>query len=459
MDANKKLIAKIGGVFVAILLFLTFFSSTIYNFNLPSVVVGYTREGVLTNYAEGRGVVEFARMELYYADATGRIELGATAGDSVKAGGELYSITSDVQGLRDSLDERLRGEERLKLRIERAKEDRQGAEANLANLRNDADSFEFDPSEFDYDMKRTEAQISAAERELGDLAALFELGAVAQREIDEKEAALDGLATLLQQQNERKQRAQENFDKSVEAGRREYESRRKDLARVVSDYDFQIGDHEFELATNRAEIDKLMAQIEAGGRASALAGSGGIVREVRAGIETGAHVNKNELIMRIGAKEGGFKATVDLPESVDFISAGDSVTFNIRSRDLYGQSGEVESLMFVGGRLRATIRFESGSVTGGETIDLRVQSVSRLHEMVIPSRALRTDDQGDYVLYVERRESAFGHEYFARRERVSVIAQDNHNAAVWMYGSDEKPAIIISSDKALSEGDRVRIVG
>jgi len=458
MDTNKKLIARIGGVFVAILLFLTFFSSTIYNFNLPGVVVEYPRQGVLTNYAEGRGIVEFARMELHHAEGAGRITLLVSEGETVTAGSELYFIESDIEDLRKSLDERLQGGERLEMRTERARADLQHARNSLANLKNEAGSGGFDAPEYDYEIQRIQALIGAAERELGDLEALFELGAASQREIDDMEYALGSLALQLQQQQDRKQRALESYNRAVEAGARELESRRAGIEKAVADCEFQIGDLEFETAANRQEIDRLKSQIDAGGRIAALAGSGGAVREIRAGLETGAHVGKNDLIMRVGAADGGFRTTVDLPESVDFLNVGDPVTLRIRSRDIYGLGGEVSSLAFFNGRLRTGVAFDSENVGGGETVEVTVQSTSQLYDLLVPVRALRSDQYGDYILYAEKSRGALGDEFIARKNQVRVLGHDSHNAAIIMFSSDDRLAIIVSSDKGVSDGDRVRIV-
>jgi len=458
MDVNKRLITKIGGVFVAILLFLTFFSSTIYSFNLPGVVVGYTRQGVLTKSAEGRGIVEFARMEPYYADRAGKVTLLVSEGERVATGSELFTITSELEDLREALDGRQRSEERLNMRLESARSDLQHARNSLAGLRNEAEAHEFDATEFDYEIQRVETQIGAMERDLSDLKALFELGAVPQREIDEKEAAIDGLNLQLTQQHERKQRALENYNKAVEAGARELASRRAGLEKSVADYSFQVYDCEFEIASNSLEMDRLRAQIEAGGIMAITSDSYGRVREIRAGIETGAFVNKNELIMRVGTTVDGFKTVVELPESVDFLSAGDPVSFNISSRDIYGLEGVVESLMFYNGRLKAVIGFASGKVGGGETAEVKIQKTSQLYDMLIPNRALRFDDNGAYVLYVEMVSGFFGDEYYARRARVMVNERDNYNTAIFMLLGEEKPAIILNSDKAVYEGDRVRVV-
>jgi hypothetical protein len=97
MDKNKKIIAKISAAFVGILLLLTFFSNTIFNFNLTNVSVAFTREGVLVRNAVGRGIAEFAEVDEYFSEIAGRVEVFVSEGDFVYVGDELYTIFADVE--------------------------------------------------------------------------------------------------------------------------------------------------------------------------------------------------------------------------------------------------------------------------------------------------------------------------------------------------------------------------
>jgi hypothetical protein len=135
----------------------------------------------------------------------------------------------------------------------------------------------------------------------------------------------------------------------------------------------------------------------------------------------------------------------------------DTVTLNIRARDLLAMPGSIYSLVFVEGRLRAEVRFESDSVSGGETVELRAERISSLFETIVPNNAIRTDTFGDFVLFAEMVEGTLRNEYFARRISARVIAKDSRNAAVFLFTEQRLP-IIINSDRTVSEGERIRIV-
>ena len=448
MDVHKKLIAKIAAVFVAVLLFLTFFSSTIYNFNLPSVTVDFTKEGVLTKSAEGMATVEYVEKDMYYAEASGRITLLVLEGEMVSEESELYTIDADVESLQHVIDELLLNEERIQLRIDRARADSSRAQESLGNFIEE--STEFDPSEFDFELQRLQTEVEAAQRDLDDYTVLYEAGIVSLRELEDIQAVLDGHDFMLQLQNDRMKRAQEDHARLLR-------DRTRDLERAAADIRGQIREHEFELSANQREIDRIRAQIENSGVVTVLSERSGLVRDVHA--DTGMHVNKNELLMTVGAANGGFKAVLDLPENVDYLSVGDMIPFEIRSKDILNRSGEIRSLLLDGGRLKAEIQFRIQGLRGGETLEFKVTDTSRLHGMLIPNSALRTNGPGEYfVLYAEMEEDSGSDEFFARRMPVEVIASDNQSTAIRMR-TDERLSIIINSDRVVSEGDKIRIVG
>jgi len=412
MDTNKKLIIKIGAIFIGVLLFLTFFSNTIYNFNLPSVVVEYPREGAITRTATGQGVVDFTAKDSYYAKIGGQIELLVAEGEIVAAGGLLYTVTAA-----DTLDEDI-----INLKLSKAIADKAFAQQGLNDLR-------AGKSEYDQEIEKARLAMEAARKELADLRLLYEAGAIAQKDLDDQQAAFDSLDIQYQQQSERKQKSRQELEKSVR------------------DLQYQI--EEYELA--------LLAGAE--GEITVTAARSGIVREISGGVETGAYISPNELVMKIGVSDENLLAVFALPENTDYLNIGDAVTVSIKSRNIYNAPGEITRLIMEDGRLKAAVQFSAAAhVTGGETAELKVHNTSALYQNIIPLSAVRSDTQGEYILYAERVKSSFGYEYYARRADVWLESRDNYNAALWIYSARDRRPVIINSDKAIVEGDMIRIV-
>lgn len=84
---NKNYFAKVFGIFMGIVLLLTFFSKSIYNYQLPVVSVSTPKQGKLSFTATGTAEVSYSHMESVYADVDGRVkEILVQAGEEVKKG-------------------------------------------------------------------------------------------------------------------------------------------------------------------------------------------------------------------------------------------------------------------------------------------------------------------------------------------------------------------------------------
>ena len=377
MTRIKKLILKIGAVFIGALLLLTFFSRTIYSINLPAVVLEYPSEGSIIRTANGQGIVDFTVKDAYYAEESGKVELLVTAGELVEAGRELFSITAE--GTADA--------DIIRLKLQRARSERD----NLQNL-----------------------DLAAAQKDMENSTMLYEEGIITKSQLDEQILS--------------------------------YQLKQQDVNKTLRDLQYEIEEYELQLK----DITR--------GTTIVTAKRGGMVREIDNDIDSGAYVNQNVMIMRIGVAEEGYKALFSLPENVDYLQLGDAVTFNVRSRSLYGVNGEINRLIMENGRLMAQVIFMADGVFGGETAEINVHHTSDLHHNILPLTAIHSDILQDYVLFVERVEGTFGYEYYARRANINIDSQDNYNAAVDLSGSRRLP-VIINSDKPVLAGDRVKVVG
>lgn len=100
---------------------------------------------------------------------------------------------------------------------------------------------------------------------------------------------------------------------------------------------------------------------------------------------------------------------------------------------------------------------ENTTADSGDTFEWTVQSGSeKEYEQLIPLSALREDSDGAYCLILSEEESMLGTVQTARRVPVTVLEKDSENAAVTSALKDTDQ-VIVSSEKYVGEGDRVRI--
>lgn len=108
---EKYNFAKVFGIFIGIVLLLTFFSKSIYNYQLPVVSASLPKQGILSFTVEGTTEVSYSHVESIYADVDGRVkEILVQAGDEVQKGqilmrfelagtGEIKDIVAEDAGI------------------------------------------------------------------------------------------------------------------------------------------------------------------------------------------------------------------------------------------------------------------------------------------------------------------------------------------------------------------------
>lgn len=97
-----------------------------------------------------------------------------------------------------------------------------------------------------------------------------------------------------------------------------------------------------------------------------------------------------------------------------------------------------------------------GSVTAGAELTLSVGQKSAPYDTIVPKSAIRSDTNGSFVLSVEAKNSPLGNRYIAKRVEVTVLAEDDVNAAVTAelgYGA----YVITTSSAPVKNGDMVRL--
>lgn len=92
----------------------------------------------------------------------------------------------------------------------------------------------------------------------------------------------------------------------------------------------------------------------------------------------------------------------------------------------------------------------------GENLEARIIITSDVYSMTVPISAVHSDNSGEFVYAVSKKNTILGKEDVLYRVQVTVKASDQSNAAVeGALGYDEE--IVVSSTKPVSDGARVRV--
>jgi len=108
---------------------------------------------------------------------------------------------------------------------------------------------------------------------------------------------------------------------------------------------------------------------------------------------------------------------------------------------------------------RRILEFDlSGDIESGAQVNITLGQRSQNFEIIVPTSAMRSDTNGDFVLVVVARSSPLGNRYIATRVDVNVLAADDLNTAVTGGLSSWGDFVITTSTRPIEPGMQIRLV-
>ncbi|MCL2539429.1 MAG: hypothetical protein FWE66_03735, partial [Oscillospiraceae bacterium] len=110
------------------------------------------------------------------------------------------------------------------------------------------------------------------------------------------------------------------------------------------------------------------------------------------------------------------------------------------------------------GRVTVMISLPAGDWQNGQSVQAQVVRSKNTYNMCLPVSAIRSDQDGYYVLVVAQSKTVLGIENIVRYVPVTLLAADGSYAAVDGPIARDTP-VITRTSKAVDVGDRVRVDG
>ena len=465
----------VGGVFIALVLLLVFFSKTVYNYDLPRVTAQRPNSGRLDKVETSSGQAEWEATEKIYAPLTGDVaEVLVEEGDRVEAGQPLYRMSYDADV--DSAERKLReidnSEKKLvndventKLSIEQAKRQIDSVERSIQAVDAEVAAIEENAAaaaaKADNDMAQLEMDILKAERSLADSEVLFEIGAGTARDVDTARESLDALELKRQAQELSAADTQRSYAKQADDVRAKVADYRKsieDSRAQIETYELSLQSKDIDLAGYALQAEPYKQQLD-DYEAHAVVASPTNGTVLSLGTEKGVRVNENAMVAEVGV-EGSFVVFCSISIDNNFVGTGDPCQLENSTHTL---AGSVQSITLAGasatgsgGATSKTVKIalDSDEVESGETFTITFEKMSQTSYTLVPNSALNVDNEGYYVYQVKRRKGILGDEYYIGRLGVYIGDSDGTNTAI-VRGTMFFDPLVISSDKTISEGDVV----
>ena len=164
------------------------------------------------------------------------------------------------------------------------------------------------------------------------------------------------------------------------------------------------------------------------------------------------------ILLADGSHGWNFRAEIT-EEQTQLLSTGDTVT-------LIFQNGKVKEEDCVISAIRPTEdgMYEAVAAASGEdhflgeTGSLERTDKSRQFSCCVPLSALYSDNNKDYVLLMREVDTILGTEWSVVKKEVTVVDQNESDAALEDGSLQEEDEIVVFASKAVAPGDKVRLV-
>ena len=218
---------------------------------------------------------------------------------------------------------------------------------------------------------------------------------------------------------------------------------------------------DIQLQADREKINEKKAELSAlqggGSGASVTSPVNGIVKSIE--ITAGNTASSNSTLMTIEVPDRGYGISFSVTtEQSKKVKVGDQAEVS------GGYWGRQVTATLVGIKTdpqnpgtNKLLQFKlEGEVDSGSQLSVSIGERGGNYESIVPNSALRTDNNGEFVLVVVSKSSPLGNRYVAQRVDVKVQAKDDVRCAV-SGGLSYSDMVITTSNKPLEPGMLVRL--
>lgn len=320
--------------------------------------------------------------------------------------------------------------------------------ADLKQLQKDFDSYDAINSKLtsaQRDLRDAESDLSSAQRTIrrydNDLEDLKDTKDKLAQEVADQQAEYDKLSKASSAASTMKS-AKDTLENLV------FEQNLADSASV----DMKAAKESIE--KQRENVEKLKKAAEGGevkspvnGTISSLSVSAGQTANAGTALATIDVTDRGYTLKIPVTNEQAKKVTIgEQAELVNYWWGGDDITATLESIGTDpANPGKGKQLTF---RL-------NGTVEPGQSITLSIGQKSANYDCLVPNSAVRSDNNGSFVLLVTSKSSPLGNRYTATRVSVNVLASDDTSTAV--TGLSAGDFVLTTSSKPVSSGMQVRL--
>ncbi|MGN9163811.1 HlyD family secretion protein [Tissierellaceae bacterium HCP3S3_D8] len=429
MDKTKKLTISLG-IFFSIALILTFFSNTIYNYNLPLVTVRMPGKGKLVHKVTGNSEIAYKDSYKIYSNIEGEIdEIYVYENQFIEKGKAIMKI-KPKESVLDELKQNIMKKEN---------------EISLASLKLDRlyedyskyiEEFEIQNSEMEKVNLETKGEIRIykdkiknAEEEYEKIKKLYEMGAEPHSKLLEQENLIDEL-------------------------KNQYAIFMENEMESFKDTNIAIREAELTIDVLKLELESLNKTMNNYKDNIVYADYTGIINLNK--LEKRNVISPNSLIGEIGIISDNYICELNIT-SKEREKINQNSVVKIKSIGINSEiQGEILSIDKIDGTDMFEIRIGiiSSEKISGQSCKITIETSSDVYNVLVENSAVRKDSDGFYIFVLKKEEENLGKRYVVKRVDIELLDSDEKYSAI--EGLQLLEPIVVKSDKNIYNGNRVR---
>ena len=438
MNLSKKLTISLG-IFFTIVLVLTFFSNTIYNYNLPLVTIAMPGKGKLVHKVTGNSEIEYKDSYKIYSNIEGEIyEIYVNENQFVEKDDAIVKIIpkeSDLDLLKQDIMKKENEISLAHLKLDRLYEENKKYNEEIEIQRSNMEDIETKG-----EVKIYKDKIKNAKEEYEKIKKLYDIGA-------------EPYSKVLAQENLIKELENE-YDIFMD---QEMETFNQSLSGFQSNSeDTKISIKETELNINvlKLELESLNKTMNAYKDGTIYADRSGIIHLYN--LELKNTVTPSSPIGVIGVVSDNYicELRIDSKEREN-INQNSIVKINSRGNNS-GIKGEILSIDKIEGidMYEVGIDIVSEQEIFGQSCNITIENSSDIYDILVENSAVRKDANGYYIFVVKEEKDSLKKKYIVKRVDIILLDRDEKYSAI--EGLQFIEPVVVKSDKNIYNGNRVK---
>lgn len=468
---RRQMMGLLGG-FLALMLVFTFLSRAADSMTVPRVTAQAPERKQITHPVSGSGKVVQNREEAVRIQSGQLVKsIAVEEGSAVKEGDLLFEI--DLEDVEDQI--RIIKQELTKLSLQqkdaKSQKEDQERKQQVARARAEED--------YQAATQQAEAAVSQALEELTRAQQELQKARESQKEAKQEEkknkAAKDkegkrasadaqtesGVAAPMEQLEAAVRECEAAYKEAVSSGEEAVRTARRSLEdakeELADDSTAQIAG--IDKKQKRQELKKLKKLVSQGGQVTAPVS--GVVTGIT--LSVGQRTADGAAIL-LADESAGCKLVAQMPaDQEEYIARNDPVTVTPSGSEEKIQDLKVDAVKVNEQDetlLDVTVNLPADTLEIGSSATAEVARESEPYSVCVPIQALYQGDQNQYyVLLAEEEETVLGGQLTAKRIDVTVLDKNSTYAALSEDSLGGDPQVIVTSDRVLEDGSRIRLEG